>query len=804
MLGVDSCGKLPSPLSDMTLNEAETRNLLIDPALQKRGWGMGLGTMRLEQSAGKVRMVNGKARRSSTKTADYTLQVRPNGSGQPVKVGVVEAKAERFPPNHGLEQAKQTAERHNVPFAFSSNGHLYVEYDSSKGMTTEPRSFDDFPTTDELQRRYELGKEFTFDQPDVIPLLTPYYQSEDSVRYYQDAAIRAVFEKIAKGENRALLSLATGTGKTHIAVNILKRIADAGQLRRALFVCDRDELRSQGWAALNEAFGSDAAQASTRNPEKNARVIVATYQTLGVDTEEGDSSFLKTHYPENYFSHIVIDECHRSAWNKWSEVLTRNSDAVQIGLTATPRQFENLELPPEDQKITNDNILYFGFPAYEYGIGRGIDDGYLALMQVERRKTFIAQNIFSEHEKHITRDELGQGQLRDAYTGESVTAEDVREEYGAPTLEQRLIMPDRVHATCEDLFELLVNDGDPRQKTIVFCVSIDHANRVQAKMNNLYAQWCQANGVARSDPYAFSCTAETGREHISDLRGASTRYFVATTVDLLSTGVDVPVVENIVFFRYVNSPIAFQQMIGRGTRIDEARGKLAFTIYDYTDATRLMGSDLTSRDGGGNKVSDDGPRDGADEQIIEVQGMQVHVSPAGKFIAVSKDDGTVELVSIEEYEQKIRDALVNEVGDIEELKARWVDPERRREAMRVLPDDTRSANLLREVAAMHDYDLFDVLAHIVFGFRPLTRIDRARTFETNNRSWLEPLPDQTRNTILAIVSQFGKGGIENLEHSGMLNTPEVVNAGGGRALAGYPDGDAGEALQDVKRRIFGE
>ena len=280
------------------------------------------------------------------------------------------------------------------------------------GITTEPRSFDDFPTTDELQRRYELGKEFTFDQPDVIPLLTPYYQSEDSVRYYQDAAIRAVFEKIAKGENRALLSLATGTGKTHIAVNLLKRIADAGQLRRALFVCDRDELRSQGWGALNEAFGSDAAQASTGNPEKNARVIVATYQTLGVDTEEGDSSFLKTHYPENYFSHIVIDECHRSAWNKWSEVLTRNSDAVQIGLTATPRQFENLELPPEDQKITNDNILYFGFPAYEYGIGRGIDDGYLALMQVERRETFIAQNIFSEHEKHITRDELGQGQTK--------------------------------------------------------------------------------------------------------------------------------------------------------------------------------------------------------------------------------------------------------------------------------------------------------------------------------------------------------------------------------------------------------
>ena len=785
----------------MTLNEADTRARLIDPALLTRGWRPDM--IAREQTDGPIRIVNGRPRRIRPRTADYTLNVCPLGSAQLVKVGVVEAKAERFPPNHGLDQAKQTAERHNVPFAFASNGHRYVEYDAHTGLTSEPKSFEEFPTPDELQERYEayLGSKLSDDV--ARPMLVPYLGGKDSMRYYQDAAVRAVFEKMARGEKRALLSLATGTGKTRIAVNILKRIADAGQLRRALFVCDRDELRSQGWAALNEVFGSDAAQASTRNPQKNARVIVATYQTLGVETEEDDSSFLKSNYPENYFSHIVIDECHRSAWNKWSEVLTRNSDAVQIGLTATPRQFENLELPPEDQKITNDNILYFGFPAYEYGIGRGIDDGYLALMQVERREPFIAQNVFSEREKNVTRSELGQGQLMNAVTGETVDLGDVREEYGAPTLEQRLIMPDRVRSMCEDLFGLLVNDGDPRQKTIIFCVNIDHANRVQVEMNNLFAQWCKDNAVSRNDPYAFSCTAETGREHISDLRGANTRYFVATTVDLLSTGVDVPVVENIVFFRYVNSPIAFQQMIGRGTRIDEALGKLAFTIYDYTDATRLMGSDLTSRIGGGSGSTEESP-EREKEQVIEVQGMQVHVRSAGKFIAVSTDDGKVEMVSLEEYENRVKEALVAEVGDVEELKRRWVDPTRRRESMLVLPDETRSANLLREVSAMRDYDLFDVLAHVVFGFRPLTRADRVKTFEANNRSWLEPLPDQTRNTILAIVSQFGKGGIENLEHSTMLSTPEVVNAGGGRALAGYPDGDAGEALQDVKRRIFGE
>lgn len=786
----------------MTLNEADTRARLIDPALLERGWRPDM--ISREQIAGPIQLVNGKPRRIRPRTADYTLNVYPRGSAQSVKVGVIEAKAERFPPNHGLEQAKQTADRHNARFAFSSNGHRYVEYDSDTGLTSDPKDFDDFPTPSELQERYEAYLGAGLNDDVTKPLLMPYVGGADSMRYYQDAAVRAVFEKMVRGEKRALLSLATGTGKTRIAVNLLKRIADAGQLRRALFVCDRDELRSQGSAALNEAFGSDAAQASTSNPQKNARVIVATYQTLGVESDEGDSSFLKSNYPENYFSHIVIDECHRSAWNKWSEVLTRNSDAVQIGLTATPRQFENLELPPEDQKITNDNILYFGFPAYEYGIGRGIDDGYLALMQVERREPFIAQNVFSEREKNITRTELAQGQLMNAMTGEAVDLADVREEYGAPTLEQRLVMPDRVHAMCEDLFKLLVNDGDPRQKTIIFCVNIDHANRVQVEMNNLFAQWCKDNGISRNDPYAFSCTAETGPEQISDLRGANTRYFVATTVDLLSTGVDVPVVENIVFFRYVNSPIAFQQMIGRGTRIDEARGKLAFTIYDYTDATRLMDSDLKSRVGGGNPLVNGGSEDRDKQQVIEVQGMQVHVRPAGTFIAMSTDDGKIEMVSLDEYENRVKEALVDEVGNVEELRERWVDPERRRESLLVLPDHARSANLLREVSGLYEYDLFDVLSGVAFGTRPRTRADRAVAFEVNNRAWLERMPDLTKNTILAIVSQFRRAGIENLENSAMLNTPEVVNAGGGSALYGYPHGAVGDALRETKRRIFSD
>ena len=209
--------------------------------------------------------------------------------------------------------------------------------------------------------------------------------------------------------------LATGSGKTLIAVLLLRKIADAGQLHRALFVCDRDELRSQGLTALQNAFGSDAAEVSSGNPQKNARILIGTYQTLNVAGEDEDAKFLTDNYPEDYFSHIIIDECHRSAWGRWSNVLTRNPNAFQIGLTATPREIigGNLGEREEDEKISANNLKHFGEPVYEYDISQGIEDGYLAACEVIRRVVDVDQT-------GITRDDIQQRTLAltDARTGE--------------------------------------------------------------------------------------------------------------------------------------------------------------------------------------------------------------------------------------------------------------------------------------------------------------------------------------------------------------------------------------------------
>ena len=684
---------------------------------------------------------------------------------------------------------------------FSTNGHLYVEFDRFTGKTTKPLPIDLFPKPDELRRRYEVGMGFSLDDPAAKPLLTPYSGGEATRRYYQDAAIRAVLEKLVRCENqkkprRALLSLATGAGKTFIAVNLLKRIADAGQLRRALFVCDRDELRTQASGAMQNVFGAEAASATGGNPQKNAKIIIATYQTLDVDSDEADANFLTRNYPENYFSHIVIDECHRSAWGKWSQVLQRNPDAVQVGLTATPRQLvcpEDSREARADAQITADNFAWFGEPVYEYDMAQGIEDGYLAACEIHKGNVNIDNT-------GITLDQIMALGPVNANTGELMTRPELQDLYDKTDYEDRILLPDRVLAMCADLFAHLLENGGPEQKTIIFCARDRHADDVATTMNNLYADWCATSGKPRATPYAFKCTASVGgADYIADLKGASRSFFVATTVDLLTTGVDVPAVRNIVFFKYVKSPIAFYQMVGRGTRLDPATNKLMFRVFDYTDATRLFGEAFRTKATPPRKPRPDGPPGPPSPPPVIVEGFEVHVSDVGRFL-VTNVDGKAMPVTVEEYKERLAKELVQQAPTLDVFRERWLLPGSRADLLAALPDGGRSAVLVQYLEDMGEFDLYDVLADLGYGLAPRTRQERADAFTYKQATWLKNLPAQAAAAIQAIAQQFAKAGTDGLESRELFQTPEVRDAGGLDALK--TAGNPADVVRQTKERVF--
>ena len=775
----------------MSKNEAETRRYLIDPSIEQRGWDSS--KVKVEQSMGAITSMGGRAMQGR-KRSDYMLRIEVTNDTQPIAVALIEAKAEARSPGFGLEQAKlySKCNLYNTKFIFSTNGHEFVEYDKFSGITTDPRPLSEFPTPDDLRRRYEAGMGFCLNSEAAKPLLVKYTGGEAERRYYQDAAIRAVFEHLAIGGNRALLSLATGAGKTFIAVNLLKRLTDAGQVRKALFICDRDELREQANAAFASKFGTNAAIAKSGNPEKNARVIIATYQTLGIARDDDDASFLLKHYPTDYFSHIIIDECHRSAWGKWSQVLLRNENAVQIGLTATPRSLiinEKTEEALNDARITADNIRYFGEPVYEYTYFQAVEDGYLAACEIQA-------GLVNLDSTGLSLEEIMERSPRNYITGEPVTEDELKEQYEKTDYEAKIMLPDRVFSMCKNLFDHLVKSGGPHQKTIIFCVRDIHAEIVANEINNLYTAYCAAYGESRASNYAFKCTyAAHGSSLISDMRGSKVDYFIAATVDLLSTGVDIPAVQNIVFFRYMRSPVSFHQMIGRGTRLSE--NKLMFTIYDYTDATRLFGEEFLTKLQ--SQKENGGAEPPAQPLVIQVDGFHAVTDDTGRYVVVD-EDGEQRRVSVDEYKQGLARKILQNSDTIEVFMSKWIVPSERRKMLDNLVAGGYSPEIVRQVERMTEYDLYDVIAEIAYGASPKKLSDRAYDFTANQRPWYRTMPIETQNVIIAIASQFAKEGSDLFENPHIFEVDSIRQAGGIAALKKH--GNPNVLLTELKRRLF--
>ena len=795
----------------MPLNEAETRSQLINPAIQLRGWRYPL--VREEVTAKKVLIEDdGTPTLVKAGKADYVLQVQVNRDTEPVPVAVLEAKSEEKAPDHGLEQAKAyaTCERLHVPLVLSSNGRKFVLLNTHLGTTDSAAAMSEFPSPADLRTLYEDAVGFSLDAPEARPLLTPYKSDAGVPRYYQDAAIRAVLERLARckkrdEEPRALLSLATGAGKTFIACGLLRRIADATPTQgkfKALFVCDRTELRTQGLAALQRVFGSDAAAVEEdrqgRNLAANARVHVATFQTLDVDKDDGGTNFLTTHYPPDYFSHIVIDECHRSAWGKWRSVLERNPAAAKIGLTATPRKLESCEgtaAAKEDRAITANNLAYFGEPVYEYTMAQAMDDGYLAACEV------ITASV------DIDRDGLSIDQVMalnptDARNGRPLTRDRVEQQYfTANSFEKKLQLPDRVARMCGDFFgQLLARDGNPYQKSIIFCASDDHAAAVAAEMGNLYAAWCADHGQPVRPDYAFRCTAASnGNAQLPDFRGAPGSHYIATTVDLLTTGVDVPSCRNIVFFRYLESPISFYQMVGRGTRLDLPTGKLLFRVYDYTNASRLFGEDFVTKPASAKNPRQPGGDPPKQTTIIRVEGVSAVVTPGLDQVLINLD-GDARPVPIEDFKDRLTAKLLKALPTLEQFREAWCDRSERAEMLYGLPGGHKAALVLRELEYSELYDLYDVLARLGYDRAPLTRPLRVGRFNYDHAAWFEPMPAPARDVISGLANQFALGGTDALEDPAVFSTPLIVRAGGLPALRTV--GDPKAVLRETKERLF--
>lgn len=792
----------------MAYNEAETRFYLIDPVLRDKGYN-DHQWLKLETPAPVEPTGSKGRRRAGAGRTDYLLCVQVGNMPQPLPIGVIEAKKQNDDPLKGMQQAKGYADctRFHVQYVFATNGHLYGEFDVTRQLPDGPFPFADFPSHADLSARYAKDKGIDITQPQAAMLFMADSAAYTKPRYYQDAAIRAAFEKILRNEQqgehaRVLLSLATGAGKTVIAANLLWRLHEAGRLTKpALFLCDRDELREQAYEKLTKAFpkGSVRIVKTERgeNAARNAKVHISTYHTLGLDDEEQDyASFLTRHYPENSFSVIIIDECHRSAWGRWSEVLKRNPEAIHIGLTATPRQLrEDKHQTKDDAEITANNVGYFGEPVYEYTLIQAQEDGYLAACEIVRRKPSVDGHTFTHGEVLAAKPTY-------AHTGLAAAQDDIKDEYNARHFDNQLLLPQRIEAMCRDLFGQLCAHGGPEQKVIIFCNRDLHADRVALQMQRLYAAWCESNGQTPKQDYAFKCTAEGGSDKIEIMRGSGERCFIACTVDLLATGVDIERLNAVVFFRYLESSISFYQMVGRGTRIDEPTSKYKFWLYDYTGVTELFGTDFITkpprpRKGGGGGGPDD-PDD--PPPIIQIAGQAVEITPQGRFILQQRDGRDVP-IPVEEYRQEMIRRVLSEAATLNEFRGLWVETQKRRHLIEHLVGDHYSPAVVSELEDMGECDHYDLFAHYGYRSAALKRRERAAVYLDGNAPWFDSADNKAATVLRAFGHQFGAGGTDALESEQLWEVPEIRRVGGLDALRIL--GKPAEVLREAKTRLFG-
>lgn len=768
------------------LSEADIKAKFITPAMVKAGWDeMSQIRREVTLTPGPVVVRGNLSSRNKKKKkfADYVLQKEKG-----VPVAVVEAKENNFTISHGLQQALGYADILDVPCAFSSNGDGFASHNKTAVLGDDIETefaLEAFPCPDELWQRYKLFRGIQDEQEALVT--EPYYDdgSNKEPRYYQAEAINRVVEKVAQGQKRLLLVMATGTGKTYTTFQIIWRLWKAKKVRRILFLVDRNILADQTLVNDFKPFGSVMTKIKNRKIDRSYEVYLGLYQAL-TGPDEVDKIF-KT-VSRDFFDLIVIDECHRGSANEdsaWKEILEYFDNAIQLGLTATPKETKYAS-----------NITYFNEPIYTYSLKQGIQDGFLAPYKVVRID--IDKDIHGWTPPLGMKDDLGN--------------EIEHREYSQADMDRILVLNKRTKLVAERVMKLL-NATDPYQKTIIFCEDIDHAERMRKAIVNAAGALAKENSK-----YVMRITGDSveGKAELDNFIDPESRYpVIVTTSELLTTGVDTKTCKLIVLDKSINSMTTFKQIVGRGTRIEESQNKYFFTIMDFKRATELFkdpdfdGEPVVIYEPGDNddpvppdpQPDDDGDSDDDEEdegvKKVHVSGVEVRI--LSERVEYLGEDGQMVMESYREYSRK---NILREFASLDDFLQKWTSAKKKTAIIEALAEyGIELPKLAQEVG--RDYGDFDLICHIAFDQPPLSRHERANNVK--KRNYFTHYGEQARAVLEALLDKYADEGIASIENNSVLKldpfnrmgTPvEIINGVFG-GKANYE-----QAVQALESELF--
>ncbi|EPA7249170.1 TPA: EcoAI/FtnUII family type I restriction enzme subunit R [Escherichia coli] len=795
------------------LTEADIITKCVMPAILNAGWD---NTTQIRQEVklrdGKV-IVRGKvAARRTVKSADIVLYHKPG-----IPLAVIEAKANKHEIGKGMQQGIEYARLLDVPFVFATNGDGFIFRDATaaEGECLEKQiTLDDFPSPAELWQKFCLWKGYTQAQ---LPVITQDYYDDGSgksPRYYQLQAINKTIEAVSNGQNRVLLVMATGTGKTYTAFQIIWRLWKSKNKKRILFLADRNILVDQTKNNDFQPFGTAMTKVSGRTIDPAYEIHLALYQAI-TGPEEDQKAFKQV--ASDFFDLIVIDECHRGSASEdsaWREILDYFSSATQIGLTATPK---------ETHEVSSTD--YFGDPVYVYSLKEGIEDGFLAPYKVVR--------VDIDVDLQGWRPTKGQTDLNGEVIDDRI--------YNQKDFDRTMVIDERTELVARTITDYLKRTN-PMDKTIVFCNDIDHAERMRRALVNLNPEQ-----VKKNDKYVMKITGddEIGKAQLDNFINPKKPYpVIATTSELMTTGVDAKTCKLVVLDQNIQSMTKFKQIIGRGTRIDERYGKLWFTILDFKKATELFADERF--DGIPEKVMDTTPEDIADpdsdfeeklEEISEHDDEQVtgvDEPPAPPYQVTDTDDvgplpeedekkirkfhvngvavGVIaqrvqyydadgKLVT-ESFKDYTRKTLLKEYASLDDFTRKWQDADRKEAIIHELEQQGIIWEVLAEEVGK-DLDPFDMLCHVVYGQPPLTRKERAEN--VRKRNYFTKYSEAAQAVLDNLLDKYADAGVQEIESIQVLKLkpfdsmgtlPEIIKTGFGDRN-GY-----NQALSELENEIY--